>query len=173
MRELGETTKAAVRLAVAQARRTHLTTVALPAAYRELGRDIIEAGRFETEFPDLFDQIKDARQERARLQSLQGDRERGKTLSEKASDAAARAKSSAQAKMLALKEESLLRQLGECSYDRHGKASGQEHLVQPINECRAGIEQRDRRSTASPRSARGGSSHQGGSWSGRWAAAWP
>lgn len=144
VRELGETTKAVARLAAAQARRAHLMTVALPAAYLELGRDIFGDGRFRGEFPDLFAQITAARQEKARLGSVQVDRERQKTLAGKATEAATLMKSTAQAKLLSLKEESLLRQLGESSYDRHGEGSGPADLVRPIAECLSAIDGLDR-----------------------------
>ena len=141
---LGETSQAAAGLAVAQGRKAHLTKMAIPAAFLELGRANFAAGRFRDEFADLYSRITATQQERERLRRAQIERQTPTTVSEKASDAASRVKVTAQAKLLALKEESFLRQLGESSYERHGERSGPENLVRPISECRSKLEALDR-----------------------------
>lgn len=140
LRGMVETTKAAARLAAAHARKAHLAKVTLPAAYLELGRDIFATGRFREEFLDLFSCITASQEERQRLGQVRVDGERQRSLFEKATDASLRVKVTAQVKMLALKEDSLLRQLGESSYERHGKASGPENLVRPVSVSRSSLE---------------------------------
>ena len=57
LKGFAEVSKAAARLAAAQARKAHLVNLALPAAYLGLGRDIYAAGRFREEFPELYTEI--------------------------------------------------------------------------------------------------------------------
>lgn len=136
LKGLTQASKAAARLAAAQARKTHLESVVLPASYGALGRDIYASGRFRDEFPELHGEIGEADSRVERLTSPRAQTPPAKGLA----DAAVGVKATAQAKALSLKKESLLRRLGELSHERHRESSGPEHLVRPIAEARSGVE---------------------------------
>lgn len=137
---LASASKAAARLAATQARKLHLERVALPAAYGALGRDIYDSLRFPGEFPDLYAEIGEAERRAERIKSARPQDSSSKGMADRAAGAMVGAKATAEAKALSLKKESLLRRLGESSYERHRESSGPEHLVRPISEARSAVE---------------------------------
>jgi GYF domain 2 len=141
--DLTEKTKAAGHLAVAEARRTQLTKITLPAAYLALGRDIFSGGRFRSEFPELYAEIEHLQAEITRLTTGRSEGKPGGTFTEKAAQTASKIKDTAQAKALGIKLDSLMRRLGEVGFDAHKEKSGPESLIQPISESHAKIEVTD------------------------------
>ncbi len=139
LRSFGEASKAAARLAAAQARKTHLEKIALPAAYGALGRDTYASGRFREEFPEMFAEIGELERQIELIASTRSRVRPAEGLADRATGAAAGVKAAAQAKALSLKKELLLRRLGESSFAKHEDRSGPEALVRPIAEYLARI----------------------------------
>lgn len=88
IKNLTHATMAAVRLAVAQARKAQLVNLTLPAAYLDLGRNIYASERFREEFPELYVEVAELerRIERLRAPRPQAGSPRG--LADRAKDAA-------------------------------------------------------------------------------------
>jgi hypothetical protein len=116
---LGEVAKAAFQLDVARFRKSNLSRLTLRAAYLNLGRDIVAAGRFRDEFPDLIAQITATQQIRNCLAGIE-------------------------ARTFLRKEEPLLRRLAESAYTRHGAKSGPEPLVRAVADCLSKMDVLDR-----------------------------
>ena len=137
--DLTETTIAAGHLAVAEARKVKLTNITLPAAYLVLGRDLYAGGRFRAEFPEIYAEIDRIEGEIARLAGQEATQ--GGTFADKAKQAASKVKDTAQAKVLGLKLDSLMRRLGEAGYAAQKERSGSEPVVLRVIDCLSEIQQ--------------------------------
>jgi hypothetical protein len=137
--DLAETTKAAGRLAIAEARKAKLVNITLPAAYLALGRDIFTDGRFRSEFPAIYAEIESTQLEIARLTTGR-EIKIGEDFWERSRKAALNLKDTAQAKSQALRADSLMRRLGKEVYTAHGENSGSGAIIIPVSRCLSEIE---------------------------------
>lgn len=128
--------KAAAQLTAKQAERTKLTSVTLPHAYRELGKDIHSTGRYRDQFPDEFAKADELKGRIAGLRQASPHKEgETKSFTDRAKETAGKARDAAHAKTLEVELNSVLRKLGRAAFEKLGKGSGAPALTGPIEQC--------------------------------------
>lgn len=128
--------QAATQLAAKQAERTKLTSVTLPHAYRELGKDIHATGRYRDQFPEEFAKADELKGRIAGLRQAAPHKEgEAKSFTDRAKETAGKARDAAHAKTLEVELSSVLRKLGRAAFEKLGAASGSPDLVGPIEQC--------------------------------------
>ena len=119
-------------LAVAHARKTQLNTTSLPKAYLELGKEVFTTERFREEFSDLFQRITDTNNEIARLKATASEGPQATDLKGKLKSGAAKLMAQGKAATLSMQRESLVRELGKKSFEKHGVEAGSPDLTSSI-----------------------------------------
>lgn len=137
------TAQEAGRLVAKQTERAKVAKVTLPAAFRALGKEIFEARRFESEFPQHFQRLDSLKSELEAIQSRAAESPSPSTFTGKAKGAAKTAKVTAQTKSVELKVASAYTDLGKQTFHSHAEASGPEAVVRPVMDALARLESLD------------------------------
>ena len=132
--------KAAGQLVSKQAEKTKLTTMTLPAAFRELGRHVFDEGRLRSDLTSNFEEIDRLNSELAQLVEKPADADAPQAISEKARAMAGSAKRTAQRKVIEQKLAPAYAGLGKTAFEQHGEACGPGNLVSNVvdNQARLG-----------------------------------
>lgn len=132
-------------LAVAHARKTQLNTTSLPKAYLELGKEVFTTERFREEFSDLFQRITDTNNEIARVKATASEGPQATDLKGKLKSGAAKLMAQGKAATLSIQRESLVRELGKKSFEKHGVEAGSPDLTSSITAVVKQVAQMDAR----------------------------
>jgi hypothetical protein len=135
---LAAKSKAAGQLAAKQAERAKLTQIALPNAYRPLGKHIHGAGSFRADFQDIYARIDTLLTE---ISILSAEKPKVQGFAEKAKAVAKAAKDKTQIKALNIMVNRACTELGKAAFEKHGDKSGPAELVRPILDCRGRLEE--------------------------------
>ena len=135
-------------LAVAHARKTQLNTTSLPKAYLELGKEVFTTERFREEFSDLFQRITDTNNEIARLKATASEGPQATDLKGKLKSGAAKLMAQGKAATLSMQRESLVRELGKKSFEKHEVEAGSPDLTSSITAVVEQVAQMDARINA-------------------------
>jgi len=138
-----ENVKKAGQLSAKVAERTKLQTANLATAHKALGRHIYEAGTHRDALPEAHQEIDQLLQEVAEIEKRIADTPEAKGMADKAKAVAGTAKDKAQIQLLKSKISGRMEKLGKAAFERDGKDSGPNELVQPVVDCLARIEQLD------------------------------
>ena len=131
------------QLVAKQAEKTKLTTVTLPAAYRELGRHVFDEGRLRNDLASNFEAIDRLNSEIAQLAEKPADFDAQQAIAEKAKAMANSAKRTAQRKVFEQKLALAYAGLGKTAFEQHGEACGPANLVSHVTEHQARLETLD------------------------------
>jgi hypothetical protein len=119
------------RIAVLTAERAKIASVSLPSAYAELGKQVSTTRTWETEFPNLFQEI-DAIAKAIAANMTPKSSSTANTLTEKARTLAEKGVQVANAQKLAMQQKVLLARLGKMAYEKHGVNAGPDALIKAI-----------------------------------------
>jgi hypothetical protein len=133
------TAKQAKDLAAAHARKTQINQMTLPKAYLALGKEIFEAGRFRDQFGDIFQRITAINEEIAKVAASDKDRPQATDLKGKLQAGASHLLAQGQGAKLGLQRDSLLRALGQKTFEAHGPTAGNDAIVAEITKAHAEI----------------------------------
>ena len=140
---LAQRGKAAAQLVAKQAQRTKLTTMTLPAAYQALGRQIVESGRYRTDFASQYGAIDAPLKQIQVIQGRSASEPKAEGIAAKAKAAATATKDAAQTKALQMKVNHAFGNLAKAAFDKYGARSGPESVTRPIADCLSRIQQLD------------------------------
>jgi len=135
MANLSKSAGAAAKFIAMQAERTKLNTMALPAAYRALGKDCLQQKRHLDCVADLVSQLRPVLAEIKQLSELAAIQAAPQSLTDKAKAAGKQAVDLARQKQLSMKRDSLIANIGKAIYEQHSDKSGSVELVGPIQEA--------------------------------------
>jgi hypothetical protein len=124
-------------LETAQADRTKMITITLPAAYRDLGLHLQAAGGFAADFPDLYRHLNQLLSSLVSFASGNGNGHARAEVDAKTIVPGHRARTPAQHESLKLRINQVLEHLGEAAFMKHGEASGPPEIIQNISEARS------------------------------------
>lgn len=128
---------AAAKLIAAKAEQTKLTTLTLPAAYRELGKDCVQNKRHLEGNEALTTPLQGVLAESKALKEAAASQPVATSLTDKAKAAGKQAADVARQKSLSMRRDSLLVDLGKAIFEQQRDQSGPERIVQPIHEALA------------------------------------
>jgi len=132
---LAANAQAAARLAAKQAERTKLTTMTLPALYRELGKDIHATGRYRDQFTGEFAKADELKQKIEAIRQSEPEKDgESKTFTDRAKETAGKARDVALGKKLEGDLNSAWRKLGQAAFEKLGSDSGPPQLIAPIED---------------------------------------
>ncbi len=131
--------KEAAQLAVKQAERTKITTINLPSSYQALGKHVYKSGSHRNDLTTPFQQIDGFLNEIKTIQARSASQPKAAGIADKAAAAAKATKDAAQVKVLQMKANHAVGQLGKAAFETYGEQSGPQELVRPITDLLARV----------------------------------
>jgi hypothetical protein len=113
-------------LVAAKTELAKISTLVLPNAYREFGKEVYKRGQVRDAFEDLFKQLDLLNHQRQTIRGQAGEQAAATTFADKARRAALDATRLAKTKAIELQADQAFAKLGQAVYERHGISGASE-----------------------------------------------